>query len=377
MSAQPAAADVPRFDNGVALTLSGGGYRALLFHLGGIWRLNELGWLKRLNCVVGVSGGAIAAAWLGLKWRELDWNSAGVADNFAGLIAAPLMALTARPLDIAAGLVGLLAPQSPLPLGLRRLLFGTARLADLPAAGSGPHIGLLATNLLTGSFAEFWAEGVVDSRLGRIACPELPLALAAGASCSLPPTFKPVCVRVTPEMWIERGAAELEYVRAQRWPLRLVDGGNYDNLGLAAVWDSYHTLLVSDGSSPMPPWRWISSDWITATLRSNRILIDQARRLRKQELIRRRFSDPHWPQQGAYWGIASEIRETWCPDPLCADSSITHSLARMRTRLGRHTPREIGQLLNWGYAMADAALRRYVVPQAPRPTRWPAADYPL
>ena len=30
------------------LALSGGGYRAALFHLGSLWRLNELSWLKRL-----------------------------------------------------------------------------------------------------------------------------------------------------------------------------------------------------------------------------------------------------------------------------------------------------------------------------------------
>ena len=37
--------------DGVALCLSGGGYRAMLFHAGTLWRLNELGWLKRLNRV--------------------------------------------------------------------------------------------------------------------------------------------------------------------------------------------------------------------------------------------------------------------------------------------------------------------------------------
>ena len=31
---------------GVALCLSGGGYRAMVFHVGALWRLNELGWLR-------------------------------------------------------------------------------------------------------------------------------------------------------------------------------------------------------------------------------------------------------------------------------------------------------------------------------------------
>jgi NTE family protein len=34
---------------GTALCLSGGGYRAMLFHLGVLWRLNEAGWLEKLD----------------------------------------------------------------------------------------------------------------------------------------------------------------------------------------------------------------------------------------------------------------------------------------------------------------------------------------
>ena len=31
--------------DGVALCLSGGGYRAMLFHVGVVWRLHDAGWL--------------------------------------------------------------------------------------------------------------------------------------------------------------------------------------------------------------------------------------------------------------------------------------------------------------------------------------------
>jgi NTE family protein len=49
--------------DGVALCLSGGGYRAMLFHVGAIWRLNELGYLDRgkLKRVSSVSGGSLTA----------------------------------------------------------------------------------------------------------------------------------------------------------------------------------------------------------------------------------------------------------------------------------------------------------------------------
>ena len=56
---------------GIALCLSGGGYRAMLFHLGALWRLNEMRLLPKLARISSVSGGSITAGLLGLKWLRL------------------------------------------------------------------------------------------------------------------------------------------------------------------------------------------------------------------------------------------------------------------------------------------------------------------
>src|SRR5690349_24700851 len=61
----PADKERGRPESGIGLCLSGGGYRAMLFHVGALWRLNELGYLTRLTRVSIVSGGSIAAAVLG------------------------------------------------------------------------------------------------------------------------------------------------------------------------------------------------------------------------------------------------------------------------------------------------------------------------
>src|SRR6201999_4643720 len=45
-----------------ALWLSGSGYRAALFHLGALTRLNELGLLGQIETVAAVSGGRLVAA---------------------------------------------------------------------------------------------------------------------------------------------------------------------------------------------------------------------------------------------------------------------------------------------------------------------------
>src|SRR5262245_53785101 len=67
---------------GIALCLSGGGYRAMLFHVGALWRFAELGYLKKLDRISSVSGGSITAAVLGLKWSALGFDTAGVPAHF-------------------------------------------------------------------------------------------------------------------------------------------------------------------------------------------------------------------------------------------------------------------------------------------------------
>lgn len=65
-----------------ALCLSGGGYRAALFHLGVVTRLNQVGALGAVDTVSSVSGGSILAAHLitAIKsWPDLgetvaDWQ---------------------------------------------------------------------------------------------------------------------------------------------------------------------------------------------------------------------------------------------------------------------------------------------------------------
>ena len=63
---------------GVGMCLSGGGYRAMLFHLGALRRLNEAGKLATLTRVSSVSGGSITAGVLGLHWKELDFRNSSV-----------------------------------------------------------------------------------------------------------------------------------------------------------------------------------------------------------------------------------------------------------------------------------------------------------
>src|SRR3954468_17302676 len=84
---------------GVALCLSGGGYRAMLFHVGALWRLNEVGLLRKLARISSVSGGSITAGVLGLHWNQLAFDASDVATKFDECLVRPIRGLASVTVD--------------------------------------------------------------------------------------------------------------------------------------------------------------------------------------------------------------------------------------------------------------------------------------
>jgi hypothetical protein len=76
-----------------ALWLSGGGYRAALFHLGALTRLNELGILARTGTVGAVAGGSIVAALLATR---VPWPLDGGYREWPERVAEPMRAIARR-----------------------------------------------------------------------------------------------------------------------------------------------------------------------------------------------------------------------------------------------------------------------------------------
>ena len=65
----------------IGLALSGGGFRATLYHLGSLRFLRDAGILPRVSHITSVSGGSIMAAHLVLNWQryagsEQDYDEA-------------------------------------------------------------------------------------------------------------------------------------------------------------------------------------------------------------------------------------------------------------------------------------------------------------
>jgi hypothetical protein len=76
-----------------ALWLSGGGYRASLFHLGALTRLNELGILAQTGTVGAVAGGSIVAALLATR---VGWPLDGGYREWPERVAEPMRAIARR-----------------------------------------------------------------------------------------------------------------------------------------------------------------------------------------------------------------------------------------------------------------------------------------
>jgi len=96
---------------GVALCLSGGGYRAMLFHLGAVIRLNELGMLPTLARISSVSGGSITAGMLGCVWNDLTFRN-GVATDLTKHLVVPIRQVAEVTIDKRSILSGVLRPGS-------------------------------------------------------------------------------------------------------------------------------------------------------------------------------------------------------------------------------------------------------------------------
>src|ERR1700747_1346023 len=125
-------ADASEQEDGVALSLSGGGYRAMMFHVGALSRLNEVGLLSKLSRISSVSGGSITAGFLGLVWAKLQFD-AGTAANFS-LFVEGMRSMADTTVDSGAVIGGILLPGSISDRVARAyddVLFKGAKLRDL------------------------------------------------------------------------------------------------------------------------------------------------------------------------------------------------------------------------------------------------------
>jgi predicted acylesterase/phospholipase RssA len=313
----------------VGLALSGGGFRASLFHVGVLARLAELDVLRHVEVLSCVSGGSIIGAHYYLEVRRLleskpdreitredyieivkrieDEFLAGVQKDlrnrlFAGWFAnlrslfEPAYTRTQYLGELFeryfyAPLIG-----KPGAVWLNELRINpkeggeefNPRLDNWRRSAKAPILLLNATTLNTGhnwQFAVSWmgeppmgAGGDVDSNdlLRRMYYSEAPvkhkrvrLGLAVAASACVPLLFDPI---------------ELRNLYPRR-TVRLVDGGVHDNQGTAGLLEQECSIvIVSDASGQMNSERRPSAEALSVPLRSNSILMSRVRESEFREL---------------------------------------------------------------------------------------------
>lgn len=346
---------------GVAFCLSGGGYRAALFHLGALRRLNELGLLSRVDTFTSVSGGSIMAAQVATYFARLGSapEPGRPLPGFEERIAEPMRAFAGKDVRTRAALARLhprnwLEPGAPSEALAASYARGPApgRLADLPER---PRFVFCATDM---RFRAQWVfdtgeQRVGSDRAGYEPLGEWSLAQAVAASSCVPGAFGAVTVD-------GRGLSRGSYDGPDRDELvekiDLSDGGIYDNLGLEPVWRDHAVVLVSDAAPSFKPEPRVG--WLWRALRYGVTLLEQATDVRKRWLVASFIRNE---LEGAYWGIASRPAsyEHEAPPPAYSERLIRDFIAPVRIDLDVFSEGEIAVLENHGYVMAEIALKRH------------------
>jgi NTE family protein len=358
---------------GVALCLSGGGYRAMLFHVGALWRLNDFGYLKRLHRVSSVSGGSIAAGALALHWSDLQFDMKNVAQNFAPFVNA-VREMASHTIDVGAIAGGIFGPGSisdSIVAKLDQHLFKGKTLQDLPGTQDGdagePRFVINATNVQSGALWRFSKPYMRDYRVGEVKRPTVTLAQAVAASAAFPPFLSPLRLKLDPSVFTPKSGTDLQMPPYTSEAV-LSDGGVYDNLGLETAWKRYKTILVSNGGGKMEPEEKPANDWARHSKRILDVIDNQVRSLRLRQVI---GSFEMKLREGTYWGIRTDIREYELTNVLSCPYPKTVALAGINTRLERLNDDIQERLINWGYAVCDAAMRRRVDPTLAPPQSFP------
>lgn len=342
-------------DGRLALCLSGGGFRAALFHLGALRRINELGVVSKISTVSSVSGGSILAAHLAKSVHP--WPAANaVFPNWEETVEAPFLHFIKTNIRTWPVLKRFLIPWNWFRPGTQAQTLETtyrSKLTDqvLMNLPDHPKFVFCATDIVFGVSWVFEKERVGSYQAGYVKpTANWPVARAVAASSCFPPVFSPLPIALEPGQKPTGGKGGLP-----NWDeISVSDGGLYDNLGLQPV-EKHEALLVSDGGLPFfPSYPMGVFGRLKAYLS---IQGKQAGSVRKRSLIAQ-YEDKK--KAGTYWGIGSAVT-SYHEDasPGYSKAFATNMLAMIRTDMDAFSDAEIAVLMNHGYLLADVAVKKH------------------
>ncbi len=341
----------------IALALSGGGFRATLFHLGVLKALFELNLLHKVKLICSASGGSILGAHLVLNWEnyiQSDKTFDAAANEIIKFVKSDVRNRIFSKY-VCGGILVLpwLLGKWKLPDLLQQKydeLFGNACFADLKACTRQPEIHILATSLTTGALCRFTNSEfeILSDEHTRVSITQLKVSLAVAASSAFPPFFPPVIMNHEVLKCHERQFYTTHF---------LADGGIFDNLALeellrvAAEWPREKGILIVSNASSNFDWR-IGKKYAS--------LLSLPRNIRANEIMMQRIST-----------LEMRICEDGCPEickieigkelsqrdnPEALPVEMQRAIWNIRTDLDRFSDTEVSALIWQGYVEARSAL---------------------
>lgn len=354
----------------IGLALSGGGFRATLFHLGLIRFLRDAGLLGSITHLASVSGGSVMAAHLIYRWSEYTSSDDATFEK----AAKELIAFTQQ--DVRGKIVRrlpLLVLASLIPrvrLGRTDLLeefydkfYGYTTLHELRERNpNAPALHILTTNLSSGQLCSFTADGFcIESPRGTelYETYAISTALAVAASSSYPLFFPPI------ELTAQRLQVDMAAFQS---PFSYVtDGGIFDNLGARklALLDSeikFDHVLISDAGATFDP-NYIKRfrSLLNAASRSADILMKRVgeleyERVREQNIFSEElFKDEHRHSRFRFAQLATEVHPH--EDPNALHLNVQRAAKSIRTDLDRFSDVEVRTLVAHGYCVGRYVLK--------------------
>src|SRR5690348_11440129 len=150
----------------LGLALSGGGFRAVLFHVGALWRLAELGILSRIDRISSVSGGSIVSGRLAEIWDQFAQGP--TVERYVELVAEPLDHFCTKMVDAVAISRGALSPSRTAADVLEGIYAKDLFAKRLDQIVDHPTFVFNSTNMQTGRSFRFSKKHLADWRLGLI-----------------------------------------------------------------------------------------------------------------------------------------------------------------------------------------------------------------
>ncbi len=296
----------------IGLSLSGGGYRATIYHLGTLKKLKELGILEDIDIISTNSGGSITGAMYGLygenfnEFEEIIKKGVrssvlkGILSSWRFILVFLFTVLwlfsvlyllttdyvwTSFSLFVLFIVIFLFFQFQLLPISklneriYNKFFFNSKNLSDL---SDNVKLAINSTNLETGRLFTFSKSKMGDSFYNypkegkpiKFKSDSFPVARAVAASTCVPFAFTPI--RISKEFYVD----EEDISRAKP---RLVDGGVYDNQGAHKITQSNSSyssdvVIISDAGNTIP-FKHTYRNTLTMLIRTSDIFMNRIKNL--------------------------------------------------------------------------------------------------